>query len=212
LAVKNLNNLIVKNLSLALNIVLVIAVGVLYYLHFSGSKGSAGASNGLSSDLSVAYINSDSLLTKYEYFKEIQKKIEEKRGKLEAEYGNRAQGLQTEIENFQRNGQNMSIAQARAVEEDLMKKQQNLMRYQESLSQELMAEEGKLQNELYDKIALYLKEYGTQNNLQLVLTYSKGSGVLFASDSLNITEQVLTGLNAAYAEAPAATPATEEKK
>lgn len=201
-----------KNLSLALNIVLVIAVGVLYYLHFSGSKGSAGASNGLSSDLSVAYINSDSLLTKYEYFKEIQKKMEDKRGKLEGEYANRAQGLQTEIENFQRNGQNMSIAQARAVEEDLVKKQQNLMRYQESLSQELMVEEGKLQNELYDRIALYLKDYGTQNNLQLVLTYSKGSGVLFASDSLNITEQVLTGLNAAYAEAPAATPATEEKK
>lgn len=198
-----------KNLSLVLNIVLVIAVGVLYYLHFSGSSNANNfASSGVSSDLSVAYINIDSL-SKYEFFKEVQKKMGDKRAKLEGEYANRAQGLQTEIENFQRNGQNMSIAQARAVEEDLMQKQQNLMRYQESLSQELMREDNVLQNELYDRIANYLKVYGAQNNLQLVLTYSKGSGVLFASDSLNITEQVIQGLNTEYA---AATPVVEEKK
>jgi outer membrane protein len=32
----------------------------------------------------------------------------------------------------------------------------------------------------------------------VVLTYTKGSGVLYASDSLDITYEVITGLNEAY--------------
>ncbi|MDN4165349.1 OmpH family outer membrane protein [Cytophagales bacterium LB-30] len=196
-----------KNISTVLNAVLLVAVAVLYYLHFSSAKPSEVETNASAkaSDLAIAYINSDSLLSKYDFFKQISEQLEAKRTKLEAEYTNRAQGLQTEIENFQRNANTMTIGQAKAVEEDLMKKQQNLMRYQESLGQELMAEEAKLQNELYDKVAEYLAEYGKANNLQLVLTYSKGSGVIFANDSLNITNEVLKGLNESFATTPAST-------
>ena len=51
-----------KNLSLILSTVLLVAVGVLYYLHFSanGSKSSNSATVAVG-DLSIAYINSDSV-------------------------------------------------------------------------------------------------------------------------------------------------------
>jgi outer membrane protein len=73
-----------KNLSLGLNIVLLVAVGVLYYLHFS-SKGSNGASSSPVSvgDLSIAYINSDSVLKHYEFLKDNQVVIEAKEKKME---------------------------------------------------------------------------------------------------------------------------------
>jgi len=45
-----------------------------------------------------------------------------------------------------------------------------------------------------------LKEYGDKNNLQLVLTYSRGSDVLYANEGLEITDEVIEGLNAAYGE------------
>ena len=73
------------------------------------------------------------------------------------------------------------------------------MRYQETLTQTLVQEEAKISNELYDKVADYLRDYGISNNYQLVLTYQKGSGVLYANDSLNITQQIVEGLNQAYA-------------
>ena len=131
--------------SLILNVVLLIAVGVLYFLYFSGQEGiaddepvSSGKDITFSNlDNAIAYINSDSLLTNYEYFKQELEKLEQKREKLETEFQNRAQGLQGEIDNFQRTASNMTIGQARAVEEDLMKKQQNLRVYQENLSQRL---------------------------------------------------------------------------
>ena len=53
-----------------------------------------------------------------------------------------------------------------------------------------------------------LRDYGKAHNFQLVLTYQKGSGVLYANDSLNITEEIITGLNEAYAQETEAADST----
>ena len=190
-----------KNLSLILNIVLLVAVLVLYFLHFSGQNITDESSESIVASalpVNIAYINSDTLLKNYDFSKVASDRLENRKDELQAEYENRARGLQTEISNFQRNAQNMTMAQARAVEEDLTKKQQNLLRYQETLTQTLVQEEAKISNELYDKVAVYLRDYGQSQNLQLVLTYQKGSGVLYANDSLNITQEIISGLNDAY--------------
>nr|WP_236587854.1 OmpH family outer membrane protein [Marivirga aurantiaca] len=149
-------------------------------------------------NVSIAYIDSDSLLTKYELTKEIEEKLATKQEKFEKEYQNKAQGLQQEISDFQRTAANLTVAQGKALEESLMKKQQNLMRYQESLTQQLRQEEAKLNEELYNNVSEYLKEYGKKNNLELVLTYSRGSGVLYANEQLDISNDVIKGLNEAY--------------
>lgn len=189
-----------KKLSLVLNIVLLIAVAVLYVLHFSGNKRDNGDTSvfGEKVDLDIAYVNSDSLLKKYDFVTELSGQLEKTRTKLEAEYENRAKGLQSEVDSYRRSMGNMTISQAKAVEEDLMRKQQNLLQYQDQLSQKLMQEEAKVQDQIYEEVAKYLKEYGNANKLQLVLTYQRGSGVLFANDSLNITDKVVNGLNEAY--------------
>ncbi len=191
-----------KNTSIIINVVLGIAVLVLYILHFTGNSNTtaiAESGAGFSKDgLSIAYVNSDSLLKNYDYFKDLEKQFNEKRDKLNAEYQNRGMGLQREIQNFQATAGNMTQNQARAVQEDLSKKQQNLMMYQEQLGQQLMQEEARMNTALYDKVAAYLRTYGLDKNLQIVLTYTKGSGVLYANDSLDITNEVMVGLNEAY--------------
>ncbi len=192
-----------NNLSIVLNVVLAVAVVVLYVLHFSGKSTSSEGGDSVSgamnpSNLSIAYVNSDSLLKNYDFFKDLEKKLIEKRDKLNVEYQNRAEGLQREINNFQNTAGNMTISQAKAVEEDLRKKQQNLMMYQEQLGQQLMGEESKMNAQLYDKVAEYLRDFGMDKNLQLVLTYTKGSGVLYANDSLDITKHIIVGLNEIY--------------
>ena len=58
-----------------------------------------------------------------------------------------------------------------------------------------MQEEAAMTQELYDKVSSFLKTFGDKNNLQVVLTYSAGSGLLYANDALNITDQVISGLN-----------------
>jgi outer membrane protein len=191
----------VKNISLVLNAVLIVAVGVLYFLHFSTTNKSTedtGYAGVGGSEYSVAYINSDSVLSKYDFFKDIQAKLQEKGQKLENEYQNRAQGLQQEVNDYQRTVSNLTIGQAKALEENLVKKQQNLRLYQESLTQELMKEESKMNQELYNKVTAFLKQYSSQNGIDLVVKYNQGSDILYANQGMDVTNVVVEGLNKSY--------------
>lgn len=209
-----------KNLSLILNLVLLVAVAVLFYLHFSGrdqavATDSKPASNGPRAKTVIAYVNSDSLLSKYELFKDIEQELKQIEEKYTKEYTNRERGLQSEIRTFQETAGNMTMGQAKAREEELMRKQNNLMQYQQNLAQRLMQEQAKYQDSLYSQVRDYVKVYGEENNLDVVLTYQKGSGVIYASDSLDITNDVIVGLNDRYQKnkgsKPAAAKAADKK-
>jgi outer membrane protein len=204
----------VKNLSTVLSVVLLAAVAVLFYLVLSNKSASSepevasldSSIDRISGDLSIAYVNSDTLLSKYEYFKDISSDLEKKRAKLESEYRNRAEGLQREIQNFQNTAQNMTMNQARAKEEELTVKQQNLYQYQQTLGQQLVEEETKLNEQLYNAVSGYLSEFSGSNKYHLVLTYTKGSGVLYADKRLDITDEVIKGLNKSYLQSKGVIP------
>jgi outer membrane protein len=188
-----------KNLSLILNAVLIVAVGVLYYLHFSGGpRSTPSGTTAVPGDTKIAYINSDSVLKNYEYFKVTREKLESKGKKLDADLRNRAQGLQNDYEAYQRNVSNLTIGQAKSLEEDLQKKQQNLQLYQQSLTQEMSGEEQKITQDLYTRVTDFLKKYGNEKGLQIVLKFDTSSDLLFGGENLDITKDVTAGLNEAY--------------
>jgi len=190
-----------KNLSIGLNVALLIAVAVLYYLHFaspSSKTNSAGNNGVLLQDAKIAFINADSVLKYYSFLEVNKKELEAKGSKLEQDFRDRAQSLQNDVNQYQRTVNNMTFGQAKAAEEDLAKKQQNLQMYQQRLQQELAIEEGKLNRELYERITKFLKGYASQNNLQVVLKYDPTSDVLFGGETLDITQAVIDGLNTEY--------------
>ena len=195
-----------KNLSVILNVVLLLAVAFLYIDQFSGDANTpeteeqmeGDVETAATGDITIAYINSDTLLAQYAYFDEINEIMNAKRESAQGQYEQRARSLQQEIETFQRTAEGMTINQARAKEEELIQKQQNLQALEGNLSQELMAEEAKLTNELYDVIADYLAEYGKANNINIILTYTKGSGVIYANEGLDITKEAIKVLNERY--------------
>ncbi len=187
-----------KNISLAINAILLVAVAVLYYLHFSGPKSPALTSTTSVGDLKIAYISSDTLLKYYDYFKVNRDKLQAKGQRLDQDLKSRAQGLQNEFETYQRNSGNLTIGQARAVEEDLGKKRQNLQLYQESLSQEIQVDQEKMTKDLYDRVTAYLKKYGQEKGLEVVLKFDAASDLLYGDDRLDISKEVVKGLNDLY--------------
>jgi outer membrane protein len=188
-----------KNISLILNIVLLVAVAVLYYLHFSTAKPAAATSgNGIPSDIKIAYVNADTIGKYYNYLKDTREVMEAKTKRMESDFQKRAQGLQNEIAAYQRNVNNMTLGQVKAVEEDLAKKQQNLQMYQQRLNQEVMQDEDRIRKELYDKVTAYLSKYGEEKAIQFILKYDVSSDVLHASNSLDVTKDVIAGLNEQY--------------
>lgn len=204
-----------KNISWVLNGICVLAIVVLYYLHFSGGSSSRQAS-GPAGDLQMAYVNADTVLKYYDFSKAGRDRLEAKGKQLDQDLNSRATALQGEFEQYQRNVNSMTIGQARAVEEDLTKKRNNLQMYQESLSQQMLMEQEKMNRELYDNVTAFLRQYGSQRGIQVVFRYNVSSDVLFASDSLDISKEVIKGLNEAYLlkqqEKPAAKDTVAAKK
>lgn len=191
-----------KNLSLILNIVLLVAVGVLYYLHFKNPKAASAtgstANDAVLSELKIAYINADTVLKYYDYLKVNKQQLEAKTQKMDQDFRTRAQGLQNEFNAYQRSVNSMTIGQVKATEENLAKKQQNLQMYQQTLQQQLMEEEAKLNKQLYDRITAFLKDYSAQKGLQVVLKYDPTSDMLYGGNALDISQDVINGLNDAY--------------
>lgn len=148
----------------------------------------------------IVYVNSDSLLENYEYFKEIRTRLEEKAQKAQADLQSRSTAFQREIADYQQKAPTMSAADRQNTEERLARKQDELARHQQNAGTAFAQEEADENEKLYTKITEYLKEHAKQNGYKFVLTYSAASpAVLYADESLEITTEVLQALNAAHA-------------
>jgi len=147
----------------------------------------------------IVYVNSDSLLTKYQYFKDLQTKLEAKTKSAQADMGSKTQAFQREVAQYQQQQPTLAADQRASTEERLARKQQELQTYQQNAGAALQREQATEQEKLYDKVADYLKGYAKQKGYKMVLTYSKGnSAILFADETLDVTSEVIVGLNAAY--------------
>ncbi|WP_293784924.1 OmpH family outer membrane protein [uncultured Pedobacter sp.] len=163
------------------------------------TKKTEGTPAAVSPTEKIVYVNSDSLLTKYEYFKDLKVKFEGKTKNAQADMQAKGQAFQREVAQYQQSAQTLSADQRKSTEERLARKQQELQTYQQNAGGALQNEQAAENEKLYDKVADYLKGYAKQKGYKMVLTYSKGnSAILFADESLDVTSEVIKGLNAEY--------------
>lgn len=190
-----------KNASLILNVILTIAVAILYFLHFNDRRPAAEPVAAKPAEVKIkdiVYVNVDSLLIKYEFFKDTQKVLESKRFQLENELTAKGRNLQNKVTFFQQRAPTMTQEQGRATEASLQKEQQDILAYRERAAQNLANEEQAKNKQLYDQIYEYLRKVNTRNKYEFVLGYTKGGGILFADPSADQTKAVLDGLNKEY--------------
>ncbi len=171
----------------------------------STTTGESSAKEVKQGDLNVAFVYTDSVINKYDYFKSKSEQLTEKGKKFEGDLQGRASGFQQEVQNFQQSGGNMTVNQQRAKQEELSKKEQNLMTYRDNLMQELSADEAALYSEVYDKVQKYLKTYAESNDIDVILSYTRGGAVWYANDAIDLTSTVIEGINKEYTAAPADT-------
>lgn len=152
----------------------------------------------------IVFVDSDSLLNQYEYFKVLKTKMEAKGKAADADLKAKGQAFQRDMQQYQSQANSMTAEQRAATEERLGRKQQELQAYQQNAGSAFQNEQAKEQEALYNKVADFLKTYAKEKGYKMVLKYQKGMGdILFADESLDVTREVIKGLNEAY---------TKEKK
>lgn len=148
----------------------------------------------------IVFVNSDSLLTNYQFYKDAQKEFENKGYRLQVDLGKREQALQAELQAIQQRASAMTQAQLQAADMTLKKKGAELQQYSQQKQAELGQEQAKKNEELYNNIREYVAKVNKENKYEFVLGYSKvGGGILFADPSVDVTKKLVDGLNKEYA-------------
>ena len=196
-----------KKANLIYQVISAIAIIVLFVLQFNSKPTSDGTqslalltdSNTVIGNGSLTvYVNGDSLLEKYEYFKKAKKDFELKSTRTENEIKSRQSSLEKEFAAYQQTAAAMTAEQRAKAEEALLRKEQSLRQYSEDAAMKFQEEQNKFNEELFDKVAAFLKDYCKDKNYKIVLNYTKGTTILYADESLDITDEVLAGLNEEY--------------
>ncbi|MDW7692139.1 OmpH family outer membrane protein [Flammeovirgaceae bacterium SG7u.111] len=203
-----------KNLPIILSAIVLLAIIPLYVTVFGGkSEGeaaSAGSVDTPAGSVKIAYINNDSLVTYYKFYEDASEKLNVNRDKIRKQLETRGTKLQYEVRNVEQRAQAglMSRNDIAAAEQDLMKKQQDLQQYQQTVSAGLMAEEQKLNEEIFENINSYLDSMNMDSKYDLIINYVPGTVFWRAENNvIDITQQVIDGLNAKYEAEKAAEPA-----
>ncbi len=198
-----------KQLSTVLNVVLLIAVIILYVLHFSnsGTKNVKEAGNVAAVEgetFPVAYINTDSLLLNYTFAKEVNEKLMSKEEASRADFNEKAKVFQQDAMAFQRKVQNngfLSMERAQKEQDRLAKAERDLQELNQQLTNELMGEQNKLNRQLRDTLVNYLDVFAKKNPYKVILSNTLGDNVLYGADGVDITNEIVKGLNARHEEA-----------
>lgn len=215
-----------KNLSLLLNGILIIAVGILYYLHFNEKSMVRASKNQLTEKIAalesavdnaqvaelpqdssamsgtagIAYIDMEEFFAKYAFYKQgvakIQRGVDSRKSQLMA----KQKKLEDEYKKYQETAPALGENYRKQKEQQLMQQEQELYQLRDKLEGEQSAELTKFNEKLLAKLSNYLKDLGQKKNYNYVFTYVKGgpSSIVYAKDSLNITKKVLQSLNAVY--------------
>lgn len=216
---------VMKNSSVVLNVVLLIAVAYLYYIHFSAPKTVASQTSAITVPVStdtmtkplvlpdtspllpsitkpsrVVYVNIDALNNGYEFLNDRSKVYKSSQAKMEADYQTMTQKFQQDYQDYQ------SAAQAGiAPKADLAAKEEQLMKLRDKIGQtemevkKLAQEIQDMNEEMYKNLLDYIKEYNKAHDYHFIMAYTAGGGnLLYAKDSLDITNEIVAGMNDRY--------------
>lgn len=230
-----------RSLPLVLNGILAIAVAVLFYFQFADKQPAARKNtvdsaviDSISNKLKIAYINQDTVWSRYELIEDLQadlevertkseRKVEQRSTLLEKQLEQMARELQTKAADFEAKAQGMNEVLRNNKMQELQSLQQNAQAFSMEAEQEVGQLQQSLQTKLMDKelagttkvnnnIKAFLKEYNQEYGFNYVLAYSdQAGGILLGDPALDITADVVAGLNAIYDAEQAAKEADKKK-
>ena len=195
-----------KNSSLIISIVaLVVAIvfGVLSLINLPGkaeaaSEGTACEDAAAKGD--IVYVDLDRILMEYDMANDLRSVVERKVQNIEAEVTRRGKKLENDVKSFQEkmNKGLMTRSVAEVQQQKLMKQEQEFNAYAQQKQQEIQEEQVVMMNQLGDAIKTFLDNYNAEKQYAMILSNSGGAPVITADPALDITDDVLAGLNDEY--------------
>ena len=192
-----------NKIQIVINVILVAAVAALFVIFYSGKTPATAETVAAEQTdvMPVAYLNVDSLLMNYTFAQEASDKLMSKQEDARVKMNTKLRTFQNEVADFQRKLENnafMSRERAEKEQQRLAKKEQELQELEAKLTQDIMIENQKLNQQLADSLNNFLQIFNADGRYHVILSNSAKDNVLMANEQYDITNEVVNGLNARY--------------
>jgi outer membrane protein len=190
-----------RNFLLAFNVVLLILVGVLFYLHFSSKKTDSPpvrvADNAPAGSFRIAYFDMDSIERNYSYLIDVKNELKAKENQLNSQLNTMKNRYMSKVAKFQQEAQTMTQERQGAMQQDLMQEQKVIQNKEQAINGELQDESFKKMQNVNRTIEDFLKDYNKNKEYAYILGYQTGT-IYYKDTRYDITDTVLKGLNERY--------------
>lgn len=152
-------------------------------------------------NLKIAYVEVDTLLSQYNFCKDLNEQMVKQEENSRMVLNQKANDLGKQKQEFQKKYEsNAFLSPDRAQQEynRLAKLEQDLQALQNKLSTALATEQQKNSLMLRDSINSFLKEYNKSKGFSMIISNTNLDNLLYADSTLNITKEIVDGLNARY--------------
>jgi len=148
----------------------------------------------------IVYVDLDRILMDYDMANDLRSVVETKAQTIQAEVTRRGKKLENDVKTFQEkvNKGLMTRSTAEVQQQKLMQQEQEFNNYAAQKQQEIQEEQVVMMNQLGDAIKTFLDKYNVDKQYAMILTNNGGAPVITADITLDITEDVLAGLNDEY--------------
>lgn len=193
-----------------LNAVLLVGLIVLYILFFSSKSCNNSNSEAIAATtedsqtttLSIGYVDTDSLMLQYDYAIELNEKLDNYT-RQENNYKDMMMRFQNDYNNFLKTGASLTLTEQKKTEESLKKRADELAKMEERLMNERTKLETVIQvdqKKMIDAVYAFVRDYNAKHqqfNVILKKSFSE-SPVLYMDDNMDITREIIDGLNEEY--------------
>ena len=153
---------------------------------------------------SIVYFDLDKVVNGYDLANDRRSVIETKVSGIQAEIDRRGKKLEKDLNDFQNKVDKGLLTQsvAQVQYQKLQEQQAEYQQYVLTKQQEMADEQQVMLNEIMDAIATFVKEFNEEHQYALILTTTSANNisapVVTGDERLDITDEILAGLNAAY--------------
>jgi outer membrane protein len=157
----------------------------------------------------IAFVDSDTLVKKYDYQQELAKGLEAKAKKVENELAIRGKAFEDNYRVLVEQSKTLSPERLQSAQAELQQMEQQIMQYREQQMALLQQEEAQLTQLMMKDVRIVLDEVKAELGVDYILSKGPGSNVMAANDEYDITPMIIERLNKAYADKQAAEEKTE---
>lgn len=202
-----------KNTPLILSIIALVAAILVGILQLTSGKGkadtvSAEGTESVAAKGAVVYFNLDRVLNEYDMANDLSSVVETKVQSIQQEITRRGNNLQKKANDFQEKIDKglitRSVAEVQA--QKLQQEQNEFNTYAGQKQQEIAEEQQVMMNQIADAIKTFIDNFNAEKGYAMILTTQGDilpAPVVTADPALDITDEVLEGLNAEYVKSKA---------